>query len=238
MQRKRIAVYTAIFGDKDDFRPLPAGDDYDLWLFTDAALSHPDYSVVRSPRQHVDPTRDARQHKIMAHEVLAAYESSLWLDANIAFEGVDPAGLLEGYLEDVDLALHGHPERDCIYEEARVCIDIHKDSAPVIRRQMARYREQGYPTRHGLVSTGILYRRHSAAVAAFNQAWWNEVDRHSRRDQLSFNYVAWNTSFRYRAIPGHVRFGGVPGFFIGPHRIEASFGCGPDHPVRSDPHRG
>jgi hypothetical protein len=38
----------------------------------------------------------------------------------------------------------------------------------------------------------------------FDEVWWDEISRHSRRDQLSFNYVAWKLGFEYSTLPGCV----------------------------------
>ena len=37
------------------------------------------------------------------------------------------------------------------------------------------------------------------------EEWWNEIKYYSKRDQLSFNYVAWNQNFNFNYIPGQTR---------------------------------
>jgi hypothetical protein len=46
----------------------------------------------------------------------------------------------------------------------------------------------------------VILRRHTPAVAAFNEAWWAEIQAGSRRDQVSFTYVAWKLGLRYATI--------------------------------------
>jgi hypothetical protein len=53
-----------------------------------------------------------------------------------------------------------------------------------------------------LVETSVLLRRNTAAVRRFNEAWWEEVEKGSCRDQISFNYVAWKLNQTYGHIPG------------------------------------
>ncbi|MEO8602136.1 MAG: hypothetical protein ABI629_06140 [bacterium] len=49
-----------------------------------------------------------------------------------------------------------------------------------------------------------MLRRHSDTVAAFNEAWWDEICRGSRRDQLSFDYTARKLGLRYGHLPGTI----------------------------------
>ena len=47
----------------------------------------------------------------------------------------------------------------------------------------------------------MILRRHTDAIRRLNEAWWNEIVRGSRRDQLSFNYVAWKLGLSYATFP-------------------------------------
>ena len=53
----------------------------------------------------------------------------------------------------------------------------------------------------GLVEAPVILRRHTAAIRALNEAWWAELVRGSRRDQLSFNYVAWKLGLSHAKFP-------------------------------------
>lgn len=220
-------IYTAIFGDKDDLQPIPQLKDYDYIVFTDnTKLTSSMYQVILCPPLYEDPTRTARRYKVLSHEVLSRYRYSIWMDANIRMHTLNADALLDCYLARHDIALHVHPQRDCIYEEASMCIKLGKDSANVIARQMERYRAEGYPERNGLVSAGIVYRRHTPAIAKLNTYWWQEIEAHSRRDQLSFNYVAWKHGIEYFAIKGHVRKQNVEGFSICAHKKPGDYRYG------------
>ena len=62
----------------------------------------------------------------------------------------------------------------------------------------------GYPANAGLSECCVLLRRHTDAIKDFNEAWWEEIRRGSRRDQLSFDYVARRCGLKYRYFPGSV----------------------------------
>lgn len=216
--KAKTAIYTAIFGNKDCLKPPAKSGGYDYIVFTDnEQLISDDYIVVNCPPTHDDPTRNARRYKVLAHQFLPDYQYSLWVDANIEIGGIDIDGLFSCYLKNYDIALHKHPLRNCIYDEASRCVEINKDNPSVIQQQMQKYRDEGYPPQNGLVSTGILYRKHTPQVAQFNACWWQEIKTHSRRDQLSFNYVAWKSGVSYHVIESHVRLQNVEGFTIVSH---------------------
>lgn len=95
-----------------------------------------------------------------------------------------------------------HDKRDCIYDEGPACIELKKDCPRIINRQLERYRKEGFPAHYGLLSGGILYRKHnSPALRAVDEMWWNEVRKGSKRDQLSFNYVCYCLEFQYDSCP-------------------------------------
>jgi hypothetical protein len=59
--------------------------------------------------------------------------------------------------------------------------------------------------RRGLSETGMLARRHTAAVRAMNQTWWNEIVSGSVRDQLSFDVAMWRHGLALDRMPGVAR---------------------------------
>lgn len=217
-------IYTAIFGDKDEIRTVATSKHCDYVVFTDnPKLRSGGFTVVTCPAPNPDPTRNAKFYKILSHQVLADYEYSLWIDANISISGAPVEDRFDEYLSAHDIALHPHPSRNCIYDEAKACIDLNKDDPAKINHQMEVYRARGYPKNNELASLGIIYRRHTEAIARLNNTWWLEITTHSRRDQLSFNYSAWKCGITYHRINGHVRLNNVPGFELHPHTKTEDF---------------
>lgn len=85
-----------------------------------------------------------------------------------------------------------HPSRRCIYDEARACVALGKDSHDVIEKQVSKYKEDGYPKSLGLAETCILLRKHNEKSCVFlDELWASELLLNSCRDQLSFNYAIW-----------------------------------------------
>lgn len=193
----RLAVYTALFGDRDIFKaPRLSLKDFHFFLFTDQSFEGvpPDVTVIHmeSPIPG-DPVRSSKYLKLRPDIFLPSYDLTLWIDGSARLRCLE--GITK-FVEHHNIAFFPHPDRTCIYEEAKVCADLKLDDPQIIANQMARYREEGYPEKHGLISGGGILRKSTPAITAFNKQWWEEVKQGSRRDQLSCNYALWKTSTR------------------------------------------
>jgi len=179
-------LYTAIFGGSDRIRPpgpIPAG--WRAVCFTDSGASGAGGWELRAPMLGSETSpRSARAHKLLPHRLFPDAEVSLWIDGNISVH-CDLDRVVEGYLHDADLALHRHRDRDCVYEEGAMCIELGKDDEERIGSQLRGYERRGHPRHAGLYATGVLLRRHTEAVRRLGERWWAEVEAGSHRDQLS-----------------------------------------------------
>jgi len=206
----KTVVYSTLFGQYEPLQEIaiPRHDAADFILFTDApGLRSRTWEVVHTGRLSSDPARDARRIKILAHEYLADHEISIYHDARIRLKA-PPAAFPADFLPEPH-SLFGcvkHPDRDCIYEEADVVASSRMDDPTKVHRQMARYRDEGYPAHNGLIAGGFLVRRHNdPQVVSAMKAWWQEVTNGSYRDQLSFNYIAWKLRFAFHALDWDLR---------------------------------
>lgn len=207
MGKTRVVVYTAIFGGYDILRdPKWPYRNVHYRCFTEEGGHTTEvWNVIVQPLNSRTNARAARYRKIMAHAFVPDADYSLWIDSNIQLVRADVLGLCEELLAEHDIAVFEHPERDCVHQEARANIILRKEFPQRINRQVNRYRLEGYPEHHGMVETGVLFRRHNKRTREFNEAWWQEIVRETHRDQLSFNYVCWKLGIGYRAIPGNAR---------------------------------
>ncbi len=85
---------------------------------------------------------------------------------------------------DEDLALVRHWRPD-IFHEARACRARRKDEPSIVEDAVRHCRASGHPARSGLWYGAIIFRRHSSDIARFDEAWWAQIERFSRRVQLS-----------------------------------------------------
>jgi len=205
-----LIVYTAIIStDRDTLRPVitppdPAGRPIQHVCFTDnPQITAPGWEIRAPLWKHDHPRRTARWHKMMAHASLGSdTEFSLWLDATHQLHA-NPWELVDTYLTDNrDIAVFRHPQRSCVYDELEECVRLAYDDEPTMRRQVDRFREEGYPPNQGLFEMAALLRRHSPLIQQFNERCWREMHFGSYRDQLCVNYVAWKMKLPVTYLPG------------------------------------
>ncbi len=182
-------VYTAILGGVDLLaRPESIDADWEYICFSDASIDCPPWR--RAPVTQTQPTlaRESRYLKVNAATVLPDAELSLWVDGNVV-PVASPQALADRYLFDHALALHQHPQRGCVFDEAVAIIDQGKDAAETVMAQVLRYAREQMPQNVGVHATAAILRRHTPAIAALEQTWWHEIVRGSHRDQLSLPYA-------------------------------------------------
>lgn len=199
-----VIVYTAVFGNYDTLRDQPRNDKVDYRCYSDNPQPSNTWAFIKRKMRQRSNAMAARQCKILAHHLILDCQYSIWLDANDKLWD-DPIKICKKWLASADMAVFKHPHRKCIYDEVEACIKRRKDDPDTMRRQVARYRAEGYPRNNGLNSTGVLIRRHTKKVAQFNDAWWEELLTGSHRDQLSFPYMVWKTGMKIQIMPGNSR---------------------------------
>ena len=195
-------IYTTIFGGYDDITKPTLPNNWDWKCF----------SEENSIPLYTDNTRNAKKFKVLPHRYLQDYEYSIFIDGNMYVVGnVDE--LVEKYLSDSNIAFFDHNKnrmdpRDCIYDEYNAIMNLgkndpnqnFKDNPQVMYDQVKRYQDEGYPSHNGLITGMVILRRHNEKdCIRVMEDWWTEIKYGSKRDQLSFNYVAWknNTKFNY-----------------------------------------
>lgn len=194
-QKNKYAIYTALIGNYDEFQePLYVDENFDYHLFTDQNIESKIFTVhkVESPSNVRDCIKLARKIKILTDDFLPGYEYTVWIDANI----VQKKSISELVLkEPSEFKTLKHPNRNCSYEEARVCIERKKDDKEIIEKQIQLYEKSGFPSMSGLIASGLLIRQNTSKVRRFCFLWWQHVSTYSIRDQISFSYIKWQDNF-------------------------------------------
>ena len=209
-------IYTAIFGNKEKLRePVVIPNGFDFICFTDAAISSKHWKVVTMKPPHPHPTRAARRVKILAHEYVSQYDQSIWIDGNLIVRD-DVNSLADRYLANNTIALYDHRATKMdpvsnLKQEYQNLIKREKqnkiqEESTIIEKQYDFYQKEGYPDDNGMAVTMVLLRQHNnPLVKAAMLEWWNQIERFSNRDQMSFNYVMWKLSMPFEYIEGDSR---------------------------------
>lgn len=181
-------VYTAILNNKDIIQPMPKDRNVKYVCFSDRKFNNSiwEYRPIE-PLGQKDPRRIARRYKILSHIYFPGCRT-IWVDGRIRLNKM-PSQMFNQYTTDLSVRLHG--QRNCIYQEAEQVKKINYDDPVIVDRQMEYISHTGYPEYNGLHETGCILRRPTEAVERFNEAWWSMLSTGSKRDQLSFDFIAW-----------------------------------------------
>ena len=202
-------IYTSVFGNYDDIVKPKLPDGWDWKCFSEEN-SLPIYE---------DNMRNAKRYKILPHRFLSEYEISIYMDGN--FDIKSNLNHLLTNLENCNAAFFDHKQckldpRGCIYDEAKAIKWLYeinqspnkvpKDNLDIIENQILKYEEYGFPKNNGLICGGVIIRKHNESDCIKTmEDWWTEIKYHSKRDQLSFNYVAWKNDFKFNYLDGDIR---------------------------------
>ncbi len=199
-----LVLYTALYGQSEPLNPDVFGPftGQRRVLFTDRTdLSLPGVDVLIDPLDGLDPARASRRAKLMPHRYLDA-DWSLWID-NKSRLLRDPGEVLASAQAQSDAAFFAFPHfrRDCVYHELQTAWENGLDDYAKLKERQRTYLAEGMPRHAGLIEGHFILRRHhDPDVARFGERWFEHVLRYSRRDQISFAYLAWKLGFRYETF--------------------------------------
>lgn len=207
-------VYTSITEGHDYLKEQPDAvciPGVEFSAFLDQAEVSRTWKVLPATNTFQSPRLNAKFHKILPHLCFPKSEITLWIDGAIDILATTSVlDLANCFLRDADLAVFRHRFRYCVYQEAIHCIHQKADLPALIRRQIFRYTQEGYPANNGLAECSVVLRRNTKQVRQFNETWWSEIQAGSVRDQISFPYVVRKMGIKVNYLPGSV--GGGPWF--------------------------
>lgn len=178
----RKVVYTAIFGPYDDLKePTVITEGWRYICYTDQPLTSSVWEIVQVI-PHIESRRMARWYKIMGWK---GWEFSMWVDA--AFQiNVD---LNDWWVRTFKMPFScaKHPLRTCLYREIASCIANNRGEADLLLEQERVYKAEGIePWNDRIITSGVLMRQNTPTCIELCERWWEEVEKHSTRDQVAF----------------------------------------------------
>ena len=130
------------------------------------------------------------------------YEISVWQDASVVFYN-SIREFVEKYfdIEKAPFSAFPHSLRNCIYEEAKECIKLRKDSKENINKTINFLKKERYPKNNGLYEMTVFIKSNKdKKVKETMELWFDMVCNYSKRDQLSFMYCVYKTGMKINDI--------------------------------------
>ncbi|KAL8059830.1 hypothetical protein ABFX02_03G112300 [Erythranthe guttata] len=155
--------------------------------------------VVKNP-PFTDMRRVGKIPKFLPHRLFPSARYSIWLDSKLRLQ-LDPLLILEYFLwrKGYEYAISNHYDRHCLWEEVAQNKKLNKYNHSVIDEQFAFYQADGMKRFNASDANKLLpsnvpegsfiVRAHTPMSNLFSCLWFNEVDRFTPRDQLSFAYT-------------------------------------------------
>ncbi len=181
-----MIVVTAIYGGYDELRPHIHHPGVDRWIcYTDdPALACPGWEIIVEDLGFEHPRVAAKWRKCNPPPA----DQSIWTDGSASITTPDFIDYCLGLLEEADMALHPHPDRDNIRDEAEASFQLEwkKYGGLPLHPQVDRYekRKPDLPAL-GLWQTTVFARNHTTAVIQMGAAWFQHCDLLTYQDQLS-----------------------------------------------------
>ncbi|XP_038978265.1 uncharacterized protein LOC120108662 [Phoenix dactylifera] len=145
-----------------------------------------------------DPRRNGKVPKLLLHRLFPNIQYSIWIDGKLELV-VDPHLILERLLwrENATFAISRHYKRFDVFEEGKANKAAKKYDSASIDAQLEFYRREGLthyspdklPITSDVPEGCVIVREHIPITNLFTCLWFNEVDRFTSRDQLSFSTV-------------------------------------------------
>lgn len=183
--------------------PLIKVPKLDYYLITDEpekyAYCNDYYKIIKISNTilSMGPVLANRYIKFHPSEFLKGYDYAIYLDGNVR-----PIGNIRSFADKVNpttgIAMHLHRSRNCIYKEAKACIEFGRGNRDKIIEQCRKYEKEGFPKEYGMnEATIIVSDLHSNRAIELLNSWWKEFkESGSMRDQLAWPYVLWKKGFK------------------------------------------
>jgi hypothetical protein len=214
-------AFTCVFGYTDplhdplvSYKPERTAKDYTgndvyhprsgdpLICFTDQPIKSNRWEIVTIPPQ-IAPKRFSRYIKALAHRWFPN-AVTVYLDANMTLLK-HPSQIARQY--QGDFVNFRHQWRNRISEEAEAIIRWKKAKPDAIWHQLATYQADGFDTDKNpqiqLSCNGVILRRPESETLC--EMWWDEINRHTLRDQMSIDYCAWKLGKTLGKFKGDLR---------------------------------
>ena len=200
-------IYKVIINEYDgDLNPKYLNYDYDYLFFTNKIENYLlnnnsiwQYYNIPNKIKKLCPSKQNRYLKIKGYKYLPSYYNfSIYIDGNIIIiKDINSILLqLNKKYGNYNFYVPIHPDRDCIYDEAKAVMKLKKDKSKNVKLQIKKIKKNGFPEHYGLSENNILIRNHKdPSIIKFMKKWWKMIKKGSKRDQLSFMYIAWKYNF-------------------------------------------
>lgn len=194
-QVSKYVIYTVVVGGYDEIRqPAEVDDRFDYVLFSDERVGEyvGVWQVRAIPFEGTTPFLLSRYVKCLPAKVLAEYEASLYVDANVR---ILTSWVYNRFVElvgrGVEWAGVRHPDQQCVYDEMCAIVQLRWVLDSEVAGWYGKIKNDGFPGKYGLYENNVIFRCHTKTVERVGELWWWTLEIDCKRDQFSLMYTLW-----------------------------------------------
>ena len=204
LSKLKKVVFTALIGNYDKIHKINKEKGYDYFMFTDRTFknnSNLNWTILplkkRGKLSKKKIYKLQRFYKTHPHLFFENYDLSIYIDTSYEIKGKLDEFLLRILSSNLNIYLLEHPDRNSIYKEMNAVVSYKKESKKVVSVIRKRYKKHDFPDDIGLSENSLIVRKHKEkdCIDLMNR-WFNEINKYSHRDQLSFGYILWKTRYK------------------------------------------
>ena len=192
-----LIIYTAITGDYDNLKSPKFTDSRVKYIcFTNNPKLSSDTWEMRYISDHsLSNVQLARKIKLLPFEFMDIDSNLLWVDAKYSIQA-DLREYISMYLRNKSILCFPHYARNNICDEMITLVQMYPYMKKKLIMQTAGYLLEGFNDDYGLYDTGCIYRDFAdEKIYKIMWQWWENIEKYTHRDQISFPYVCWKNKF-------------------------------------------
>ena len=210
LKHLKKVVYSAIFGNYDDIKKVNPQNGFDYILFSDNYNSNyknnktnwifmPIPEIVNN--LNISIVKKQRFLKLHPHLFFQKYDLSIYIDSNFEIKEDLNEFLLRILTPKYNIYFFEHPDRNNNMDETFAVTKYNKEKNTMAKLVRERYKFENFTDNGGLIEGCLIIRKHNEkkCINLMNK-WYEEIEKYSYRDQLSFNYVLWKEKDKIKYI--------------------------------------
>jgi hypothetical protein len=189
-------IYTYIIGDYDTLaepKHVSLGWDYICVTDNDDIVSDV-WKIIKPCKEHMDimiSKRRSTMCKIEYFKYVNDYDTVIIIDGNVEINiNLDEFINKYKFNKQYDIALLKHPQRRCIYQEARTVITLKKDNKEHVEHHVDYLKSNNMPSLYGLCETCVMIINNNNKTYQLFTKWAKDyMSLPSIRDQLTLTFT-------------------------------------------------
>ena len=211
----RTIVFTAIAGERHAL-PNNTTSWPDMMVFGDTPVALDGWSF--RPSLYWDPTPKLTSlfHKYCLPSFFPDGTKLIWTDSRVSVQN-HILTKISDHLDNADLCVFRHYERDCVYDELLAILGSGRGSFEAVQELENRLRDEGFPENDGLFETGLIGMKAGPGASRILRRVFGLARRHLARDQITLPLALRGTDLKVQVFnEGQTNLRNTPGVFVHP----------------------